>query len=70
MSYTQITDRHFQDVAEQGDESDKGQIQGFRLNKSLESAIRKKANQLWLAAGCPVGDEVKFWLQAERMLTL
>ena len=31
-----------------------------------EDSIRAVAHRKWAAAGCPVGDGVEFWLEAER----
>ena len=28
--------------------------------------IEKRAHEIWLAAGCPRGDDLSHWLQAER----
>jgi len=28
--------------------------------------IEKRAHEIWLAAGCPHGDDLGHWLQAER----
>ena len=34
--------------------------------KSKEDKIRSRAYEKWEAAGCPTGDGVDFWLEAER----
>ena len=31
-----------------------------------EETVRQQAYEQWQAAGCPAGDGVKFWLEAER----
>lgn len=36
----------------------------------VEDEIRNQAYLLWEAAGCPPGDGVNFWCEAERQLTL
>ena len=33
-----------------------------------EDTIRQRAYEQWQAAGCPEGDGVEFWLEAERAL--
>jgi len=33
-----------------------------------EDTVRQRAYGDWQAAGCPVGDGVEFWLEAERAL--
>ena len=33
-----------------------------------EEAIRLRAYQRWEAAGCPCGDDMRFWLEAEKEL--
>lgn len=35
-------------------------------NDACEEAIRTLAHSKWEAAGCPAGDGVEFWLEAER----
>lgn len=35
-------------------------------NEFREEAIRTLAHQKWESAGCPAGDGVEFWLEAER----
>jgi len=37
-----------------------------QLTESCEEAIRTLAHHQWEAAGCPAGDGVNFWLEAER----
>ncbi len=32
----------------------------------LREQIEKRAHEIWLAAGCPHGDDLSHWLQAER----
>jgi len=32
----------------------------------LRDQIEKRAHGIWLAAGCPHGDDLSHWLQAER----
>ncbi len=32
----------------------------------LRDQIEKRAHEIWLAAGCPHGDDLSHWLQAER----
>lgn len=34
--------------------------------KPCEESIRQRAYEQWQAAGCPEGDGVEFWLEAER----
>ena len=31
----------------------------------LREQIEKRAHEIWLAAGCPYGDDLSHWLQAE-----
>ena len=31
----------------------------------LREQIEKRAHEIWLAAGCPRGDDLRHWLQAE-----
>ena len=38
---------------------------GALSHNAFEAEIREKAYLLWEAAGCPPGDGVEFWLQAE-----
>jgi len=33
---------------------------------ALRERIEKRAHEIWLAAGCPHGDDLSHWLQAER----
>ena len=35
---------------------------------TYENTIRQRAYGQWQAAGCPEGDGVEFWLEAERAL--
>ena len=39
-----------------------------RNGKPTADDIRMRAYEKWEAAGCPTGDGVQFWLQAEREL--
>ena len=32
----------------------------------MRDQIEKRAHEIWLAAGCPHGDDLSHWLQAER----
>jgi hypothetical protein len=32
----------------------------------LREQIEKRAHEIWLAAGCPHGEDLGHWLQAER----
>jgi len=32
----------------------------------LGNQIEKRAHEIWLATGCPHGDDLSHWLQAER----
>jgi hypothetical protein len=32
----------------------------------LREQIEKRAHEIWLAVGCPQGQELAHWLQAER----
>ena len=32
----------------------------------LREQIEKRAHEIWLATGCPHGDDLSHWLQAER----
>jgi hypothetical protein len=32
----------------------------------LREQIEKRAHEIWLAAGCPHGEDLTHWLQAER----
>jgi len=32
----------------------------------LREQIEKRAHEIWLAAGCPHGDHLSHWVQAER----
>jgi hypothetical protein len=32
----------------------------------LRDQIEKRAHEIWLAAGCPHGNDLSHWLQAER----
>ena len=42
------------------------QINGAELREKIES----RAYQLWLADGCPQGEDLKHWLQAEREVSV
>ena len=37
-----------------------------QLSDAGEEAIRELAHRKWQAAGCPAGDGLDFWLEAER----
>jgi hypothetical protein len=39
-------------------------------NDSQEHAIREKAYAKWEQAGCPSGDGIHFWLEAEKEFQL
>ena len=36
------------------------------ISESLEQAVRELAYSKWELAGCPAGDGIHFWLEAER----
>jgi len=36
--------------------------------RTCEDTVRRRAYGDWQAAGCPEGDGVEFWLEAERAL--
>jgi len=36
------------------------------LELVLREQIEKRAHEIWLAAGCPHGEDLNHWLQAER----
>jgi len=38
------------------------------ITTPCEDTIRQRAYEQWQAAGCPEGDGVEFWLEAERAL--
>ena len=40
-----------------------------QLSDAQEEAIRLLAHEKWEAAGCPAGDGVDFWLDAEQEVT-
>ena len=37
-----------------------------KFQKPLQERIEERAYRKWLAAGCPGGRDVQFWLDAER----
>ncbi|MEZ6136730.1 MAG: DUF2934 domain-containing protein [Pirellulaceae bacterium] len=40
-----------------------------QVSDAQEEAIRVLAHEKWKAAGCPAGDGVDFWLDAEQEVT-
>lgn len=40
----------------------------FLRDKSTQEAIRQKAYLLWQQAGCPNGNDLLYWLQAEGLI--
>ena len=38
----------------------------FSSDLVLRDQIEKRAHEIWLAAGCPHGNDLSHWLQAER----
>ena len=45
-----------------------GGCESASAGNPLEDAIRLRAHSKWEAAGCPAGDGIDFWLEAEREL--